>query len=216
MQSEIMPLHDEASIERVMNILSPSEINFVYRDYGYGEIIKEETYNFTRGSLDDDVFAIEDMLHEEYEYEYKCVETAVEKRKVAHNEATDKICTKYSNEDAKTCIRDFNNIERTVSRLSSSKKFTEADTDVVSCGGSSCGMTASSTYTRREIPEQMQISLQDQLALFLKASESSNIGTANSNHSSISKLKIRKRALEKSCRQPNLFLHYPRQQLFNI
>jgi len=208
MQSEIMPLHDEASIERVMNILSPSEINFVYKDYGYGEIIKEETYNFARGSLDDDVFVIEDMFHEEYECE--CDETAVEKRKVVHNEATDKICTKSSNEDAETFIRDFNDIERTVSRLSSSKIFTEADTDVVSCdGGSSCGMTASSTYTRREIPEQMQISLQHQLALFLKASESSNMRTANGNHSSISKLKIRKRALEKSCRQHNLFHSLP-------
>mmetsp|Transcript_9923 Transcript_9923/g.11608 ORF Transcript_9923/g.11608 Transcript_9923/m.11608 type:complete len:210 (+) Transcript_9923:131-760(+) len=204
MQLGIMPLHDEASIERVMNIVSPSEINFVYRDYGYGEIIEEETYDFARCYLDDDDFVVEDMFNEECEI----IEVPVEEKKAAHhNGPTDELSIKYSDEDAKSFLRDFDDIERTISGLSSSRIFTDADTDVVSCGGSSCGLTTSSSYTRREIPEQMQRSLRHQLALFLKASESSS--TMVGNHSSISKLKIRKRALEKSCHQPSLLHTLP-------
>jgi len=194
-----MPLHDEENIERVMNIVSPTDINFVYRDYGYGEILEEEAYDFERYNLDDDIFVVENMFHEECDPD----EVVADEKINENNGFADELCIKRTNEDGVSYgFHEFDDTERTISELSSSRTMFELDTDAVSSSGSSC-MTASTSYTRREIPERMQSTLRRQLALFLKESESNLV--RDDNKTSISKLKVRKRALEKSCHQPNFF-----------
>lgn len=207
MQLGIMPLHNEESIKRVMNIVSPSDIDFMYRDYGYGAIIEEEAYGFPNCSVDDDIFVIEDMFREECEIDMHTSQDKMNEKSIS----TDNIF-KSSDEsfefreldefDEFDDVDDVDDIEKTISSLSSSRFTLNFDTDAISCGGTSC-VTSSTSYTRREIPDKMQRSLRHQLALFLKESESASM--REDKKSSISKLKNRKRALERSCHAPNFF-----------
>jgi len=193
-----MPLHNEECMDRVLNIVCPSDIYFVYRDNGFGEIIEDAAFDPMESNTEDDAFELEDMFLGDLEGS-----ESMENDEVIGDQIVDNVRIVHRIEEGETSEVTRPSIVDTslLARLSSSRFTVEHDADTVSCGGSS--YATGSSFARREIPVEMKNSLRMQLALFLDKSEK-NL-RRRGDESYISRLKHRKRALELSCREPKLF-----------
>jgi len=191
----VMPLHDKESIERVMNLVCPSDIYYVYEDKRPGEIINNEGGFYDAGECNqDNSFELED-IHLERVTDDRCDQHINE---INIKNSSDE---EENRSDAVRRLTVTSMVDTSLlSRLSSTKFAVEHDADTISCGGNS--YKTESSFARREIPDHMQKSLRLQLARFLEKSEKSLSSRGDKSH--ISKLRIRKRALEMSCREPKL------------
>lgn len=206
MQSGKMPLQNRKIIDRVRNIVNPADIELVHRDCGYGAILEEETYEFANCDIDDNFFIVEDLFQNGKGNAKRADADDIEE----HNLRADELCTRYSDEDTEVCIkhsdndslscsfREFKESERAISGLSSSRLLVKLDLDITSC--SSSILTAAS-YTRHHVPDTMRKTLQHQLALLLEQYDHTTL--VKDANPLISKLKVRKRVLERSCYQEN-------------
>lgn len=211
MHSRRMPLHNEKNIIRVMNIVNPADIKLVYRDYGYGGILEEDTYEFANCALDDNFFIVQDMIHSSKEPVENTITDDISENTILvdelcmqrNDEDTD-LYTRQSDDDSISCFfRELDESERVISGLSSSRLLVELDSDVTSCSSS---ILTNTSYTRRQIPETMRNSLRYQLGLLLEQSENMTVEAEHETtveDTKISKLKVRKRVLERSCHQEN-------------